>query len=60
MPWSIAEIADAVEKGLKQQAQNDDVEQAVYGFDHHDELGLHPIVQDAIKQAGFGIIPEQR
>lgn len=60
MPWSISQIADAVEHGLKQQAHQDDLEQVVCGFDHHDELGLHPLIQQALLDADFGVLPEQR
>ena len=60
MLWSISQIADALETGFKQQAHNDDLEQVVYGFDHHDELGLHPLVQQSLRDAGYGVIPEQR
>lgn len=60
MLWSYAEIADAVHAGLTLRAQQDDLEQAVYGFDVLDELGLHPLLQEAFVEAGFGVWPEQR
>ncbi|MCC6581608.1 MAG: hypothetical protein IT440_14340 [Phycisphaeraceae bacterium] len=60
MRWSAADIADAVEAGLKRQAAQDDLEQAVYGFDHLAELGLHPLIHDALRHAGWGVWPEQR
>ena len=41
MRFSIWDIADTVAKGLDRRAHADDLEQAVYGFDHLDELGLH-------------------
>ena len=58
--WSTPDIADAVVNGLQEQARQEDLERAVYGFDALDELGLHPIVQQAFNQAGYGVWPEQR
>ena len=43
------DIADAVAAGLTRQAEQDDAEHAVYGFDAKDELGLHPIIQEALR-----------
>lgn len=60
MTWSIAEIADAVETGLRARAAADDAEQAVYGFDSLDELGLHPLLAGALRDAGYGVHREQR
>ena len=58
--WSMADIADAVVEGLRQQARALDAEQAVYGLDSRDELGLHPILQGALRAAGYGVWPEER
>jgi len=60
MRWSVADIADAVVRGLQRQAAAEDQEQAVYGLDHHDELGLHPLIQSCLADGGFGVWPEQR
>lgn len=60
MRWQPPDIADAVAAGLIQQAQQDDAEHAVYGFDALDELGLHPIIQKTLLDAGYGAWPEQR
>lgn len=60
MRWSISDIADAVEAGLRRRAREDDLEQAVYGFDAGDELALHPVLQSALRDAGYGVWPEQR
>lgn len=60
MNWQPPDIADAVLQGLAQQAQADDAEHAVYGFDARDELGLHPVIQSALSNAGYGAWPEQR
>ncbi len=60
MPWSTPAIADAVATGLSARARADDAEQAVYGFDHLDEVALHPLIHTALRAAGFGVWPEQR
>lgn len=60
MRYFLSDIADAVEAGLRQRARDDDLEQAVYGFDALDELQLHPIIQAALRSAGYGVWPEQR
>lgn len=60
MRWFPADIADAVATGLTQQAAHDDAEHAVYGFDALDELGLHPILQSALRKPGYGVWPEER
>ncbi len=58
--WSTADLADAVADGLRAKARSDDAEQAVYGFDALDELGLHPLIHAALRSAGYGVWPEQR
>ncbi len=60
MHWSTADIADAVETGLKKRAGEDDLEQAVYGIDALDELGLHPLIEQSLTDHGFGVWREQR
>ena len=55
-----ATIADAVARGLGEHARGEDLEQAVYGFDHLDEVSMHPLIQEALRRAGFGVWPEQR
>lgn len=60
MRWSTADIADVVAQGLEHRARLDDLEQAVYGFDHLDELGLHPLIHAALRTGGYGVWPEQR
>lgn len=60
MPWSIADIADAVESRLKQRVVEESLEQVVYGFDSRDELGLHPLIQESLHNAEYGVWPEQR
>ncbi len=58
--WSTADIADAIEAGLKRCADEADLEQAVYGIDALDELGLHPLIERALQDHGFGVLREQR
>jgi len=60
MRWSTADIADAVAAGLAARAAEDDAAQAVYGFDARDELGLHPLLHEALRVAGYGVHVEQR
>ena len=58
MFWSCAELVDVIAEGLKRRAAADDAEQAVYGFDQLDELALHPVIQDSLRDEGFGVWPE--
>lgn len=60
MMWSTADIADAVGEALHERAREDDLEQAVYGFDALDELGLHPLIHQALRRRDWGVWPEQR
>ncbi len=58
--WSVAEIADAVEAGLVGEAERLDAEHAVYGLDAKDEVQLHPLLTNALQEAGYGVHREQR
>lgn len=58
--WSTADIADAVAAGLKRRAAEENLEQVVYGFDSFDELKLHPLIQQSLRDAGYGVFAEQR
>ncbi len=61
MPWwSMASVADALAAGLEQREAEFAREQAVYGLDHLDELGLHPVLSRALRDAGFGVFDECR
>ncbi len=60
MRWFAADIVEAVAKGLAQHAEAENAEQAVYGLDCLDELQLHPIIAQSLRQTGYGIWPEQR
>lgn len=53
-------MVEAVAGFLQRRAEADDQEQAVYGIDSRDELGLHPLIQQALREAGYGVWPEQR
>ncbi|MBI1372016.1 MAG: hypothetical protein GC159_04555 [Phycisphaera sp.] len=59
MHWDHVDICEAVHAGLLKCAQEIDAEQAVYGIDALDELGLHPLIQQPLRDAGFGVWPEQ-
>ncbi len=58
--WSVAELADALAAGLRRQAEQFDREQAVRGLDSLDELSLHPLLQQALRAAEYGVYAEQR
>jgi len=54
------EIVEAVAGGFERAARAHDMEQSVYGLDALDELRLHPLIVAALRDAGFGVWPEQR
>lgn len=58
--WSVADIADALIDGLARAEARLTEEHAVYGLDALDELGLHPMIEQAFREAGFGVHREQR
>jgi len=58
--WSVADLADAVESGLRDHMARLDLEQAVHGIDALDELALHPIIARGLAGAGYGVQREQR
>ena len=60
MLWDVTQIVRAVGEGLEAEAAELDAEQAVYGIDALDELGLHPLIQRALRAGGYGVWPEQR
>jgi hypothetical protein len=59
MRWDVVEILESADAALRVAAAEADAEQAVYGIDALDELGLHPIIQQGLRDAGFGVWPEQ-
>ncbi len=58
--WSPADLADLVASTLEQRARDADQEQAVKGIDASAELDLHPMIQAAFRDAGYGVWPETR
>jgi hypothetical protein len=60
MGWDIVHMVEAVANALRRRSEMDDLEQAVYGVDVLDELQLHPLIQQALRNAGYGVWPEQR
>lgn len=60
MTWDIHLLLDTITAGLQRRAAMDDEEQIVYGFDSSAELQLHPLIQEALRQADYGVWPEQR
>lgn len=60
MQWDPANIVQAIMTELRQRVEAHDLEQAVYSIDGLDELDLHPMIQHALRQAGYGVYPEER
>jgi hypothetical protein len=58
--WSWSALADALAAGLARAADALELEQAVRGLDACGELELHPVLQAALRDAGYGVFAEQR
>ncbi|MDY7109989.1 MAG: hypothetical protein SYC29_15260 [Planctomycetota bacterium] len=58
--WSIADIADALEAGLRRRMKEFDREQSVTGLDALDEVSLHATLAGSLVEAGYGVSREQR
>lgn len=58
--WCVADIADAIEAGLTGLIDLDRRAQSVRGIDALDEVSLHPLLESALKDAGFGVHREER
>ena len=58
--WSVADLADAIEAGLRCRCAALDDEHAVYGLDALDEVDLHPVLGNTLIDAGFGVAREIR
>ena len=58
--FSLPGIADSIEACLASEAARLDLEQSVRGLDALDELGLHPLLQAGLREAGYGVFAEQR
>lgn len=58
--WQIADLADAVADGLARLAHAIEEEQAVRGLDALREVQLHPLIDETLRAAGYGVHREQR
>ncbi len=58
--WSWSALADALAAGLARAADAIELEQAVRGLDSWRELDLHPVLGGGLRDAGFGVLHEQR
>ena len=58
--WCWHALADALADGLRRAAAAVELEQAVRGLDACLELELHPLLQAALREAGYGVHAEQR
>jgi hypothetical protein len=58
--WSWPALADALAAGIGRAADAVELEQAVRGLDACAELALHPVLQAALRDAGYGVFAEQR
>ncbi len=57
--WRAEEIADIAAGALARHDRRLAEEQAVYGLDALDEVGLHPILAAGFSEAGLGVLREQ-
>ncbi|MFQ5720614.1 MAG: hypothetical protein ACE5IK_13830 [Acidobacteriota bacterium] len=60
MHWIPDELVSAVVGGLEAAAREADREAAVSGLDARNEIGLHPLIHAALRDAGHGVWPEVR
>jgi hypothetical protein len=58
--WRGEPLADALVAGLAGASAAVELEQAVRGLDAWSELELHPVLEQALRQAGYGVHREQR
>lgn len=58
--WNAEAIVEIVAAGLFRAATDRDREQAASGLDHLAELALQPLVGGFLRDAGFGVWPEER
>jgi hypothetical protein len=58
--WSWDALADALAAGLARAAHAIELEQAVGGLDACGELELHAVLRAGLRDAGYGVFPEQR
>lgn len=57
--WSGSELVRITAQALRDEDRRLHHEQAVRGIDALDEVGLHPILADGFRRAGFGVWPER-
>lgn len=58
--WDFGHICASVGDSLRSEAVRFDLEQSVTGIDTLSELALHPLIQQSLRDAGYGVHPEQR
>ncbi|HVZ93314.1 MAG TPA: hypothetical protein VG797_02275 [Phycisphaerales bacterium] len=58
--FDLDSIADSLAAAIRNAAERADIEQSPLGVDALDELSIHPLLHAALRDAGFGIHPEQR
>ncbi len=58
--WSWHALADALAEGMLRASEAIELEQAVRGLDACKELELHPVLHAALRDAGYGVHPEER
>jgi hypothetical protein len=58
--WWAGDVADALHHGLARANAELSREQAVYGLDALDELGLHPVLEQVLRESGYGVHREKR
>lgn len=56
--WRMTDILEALSAGISDLNARLRVEQAVHGVDALDEVGLHPVLSEALSSAGFGVLRE--
>ena len=57
--WSGRELVEIAAQTLRDRDAALREEQAVFGLDSLDEVGLHPVLGDGFRRAGLGVHPEQ-
>ena len=58
--WHCGDLTDAIILGLQQRIDLDRESQVVRGIDALDEVSLHPLLEDSLRKAGYGVFREQR
>jgi len=58
--WAAATLVEVIAHGLAREAAARDAAQEILGVDSLPELALQPLVATALREAGYGVWPEQR